>query len=475
MTNLRRDEVPLQCNSLRTMQGDGDTATGGRPSLRLSRFPDDAPQLEVLYSLNPNLVGLKQPVSKGGTLVGRALNSPGFCITDRSLSRRHLRVSQDEDSGRWQVLDLNSSNGTFVNCRRIQGSELKDGDIISAGKTLLLFRTSPGSDRQREALQRIAGSDISVLIEGETGAGKEVLATSIHNSSERTGDFVPVNCGALPRELLESELFGHTRASFSGAERARKGLFQTADGGTLFLDEIGELPLDVQPVLLRALQSNRVRAVGSDREVACDCRIIAATNRDLESEVAAGRFRADLFARLAQIRLSAKPLRQRRAEILPLLVEFARLESLHQIEFDAAEALLSWDWPYNVRELESLAKTFSVVAEQPEVTLDFLREHASALYARYESRMADVESHDEQLSEASQQMDELLSLLEEHQGNVSAVAKAMGKQRNQVYRWMRAHGLNAETFRRTAVSQTVVRLRPATDMPSLEARDSEMH
>jgi DNA-binding NtrC family response regulator len=286
------------------------------------------------------------------------------------------------------------------------------------------------------------------LIEGQTGAGKEVMARRIHDASRRAGEFVAVNCGALPKHLLEAELFGHSRGAFSGAEKSRKGLFQSADGGTIVLDEIGEMDIEVQPTLLRVLQNRAVRAVGSDREVAIDCRVVAATNRDLESEVEAGRFRADLYARLAQVRVNVRPLRERHWEILSLFSQFAELSSASQLQSTVAEALLVWSWPYNVRELESLARTYRVVCGNEPMSLPFLKSHAENLYSHYRGALkGEAPLKPEDSITASVPLEQLRGLLEVHGGNVSAVAKALGKQRNQVYRWMKSRGLKPSNFR----------------------------
>ena len=209
-------------------------------------------------------------------------------------------------------------------------------------------------------IRRIAPHPSTLLIEGESGTGKECVARAVHRLSGRSGPYVPLNCGALPRELLESELFGHVRGAFSGALAGREGLFAHADGGTLFLDEISELPLGMQTALLRVLEDRRVRPLGSERERAIDVRIITASNRDLAAEVAAGRFRADLYYRLNVLALRLPPLRERPADLAPLAQHFAQQLAgelgLPAPLLDAATlaALAAHDWPGNVRELRNL-------------------------------------------------------------------------------------------------------------------------
>lgn len=210
-------------------------------------------------------------------------------------------------------------------------------------------------------LPRIAQADASVLISGESGTGKELIARSIHRQSERRkGPFVPINCSALPENLLESELFGHAKGAFTDARADRKGLFVQAEGGTLFMDEVGEMPLAMQPKLLRALEEGRVRPVGSDIELAFDVRIVAATNRDLETEIEEQRFREDLFYRINVIEVQLPPLRARGTDVLLLAHYFVSLyagrskKEVVGISEAAAEKLLSYHWPGNVRELRNV-------------------------------------------------------------------------------------------------------------------------
>jgi DNA-binding NtrC family response regulator len=213
-------------------------------------------------------------------------------------------------------------------------------------------------------VQKVAGTNANVLIQGESGTGKELIARAIHFNSERSSSpFVAVNCGALPESLLESELFGHAKGAFTGAVGEKKGLFRSANGGTLFLDEVGEMPPPLQVKLLRALQEHEVTPVGSSQSVKFDARIIAATNRDLEAEVAAGRFREDLFYRMNVIEIPVPPLRERREDI-PLLVKHfvTRNGTVKEISPDAMAALTVYDWPGNIRELENAIERASVLS-----------------------------------------------------------------------------------------------------------------
>jgi two-component system response regulator HydG len=237
---------------------------------------------------------------------------------------------------------------------------------IPTTPTRLIGASRPMQDLFK-LMSRAARSASTVLVTGESGTGKELVARSIHEMSERKGAFVPVNCAAIPADLIESELFGHTGQAFTGAKQARGGLFEAADGGTLFLDEVGELPLLMQPKLLRVLQEGTVRRVGSDAERAVNVRVIAATNRDLEKEVQEGRFREDLFWRLNVIHLHIPPLRERPFDI-PLLVEHfinkaAGGHTPLSVTPEALAVLTAYTWPGNARELKNAIERGVALAE----------------------------------------------------------------------------------------------------------------
>jgi two-component system response regulator AtoC len=239
-----------------------------------------------------------------------------------------------------------------------------------------IVATSEAMIELLETMERAAAFKSTVLITGESGTGKEVLARAIHAQSPRRNDaFVAVNCGAIPEALLESELFGHAKGAFTGADRTRRGLFAEADGGTLFLDEVGELPTALQVKLLRVLQEEEVRPIGDTKARAVDVRVIAATSRDLEAEVAEGRFREDLFYRLNVMRLEVPPLRERPRDI-PLLVDhflahFRKTlgRAVRTLSDDALERLLAYRWPGNVRELENVIERAIILADGDTVTL----------------------------------------------------------------------------------------------------------
>ncbi|HPB51164.1 MAG TPA: sigma 54-interacting transcriptional regulator [Myxococcota bacterium] len=296
-------------------------------------------------------------------------------LDDPGVSRHHFRIERTAEG--WTIRDLDSTNGTTVDRVRVGEALLRSGSEIRAGRTVLRFfpmsDLAPRSPCERSSfhdavgdslemrrifalLERVAPTDATVLIEGETGSGKEVFARGIHKSSRRpSGPFVVFDCGATPRDLVESILFGHERGAFTGAVASREGLFEQADGGTIFLDELGELPLETQPKLLRVLDSREVRRVGGSVARKVNVRVIAATNRGLDAEVAAGRFRSDLFFRLAVIRVKLPPLRERPTDIPILAGHYLRQigsgVARFQISDQAMAALIAWKWPGNVREL----------------------------------------------------------------------------------------------------------------------------
>jgi two-component system response regulator HydG len=286
-------------------------------------------------------------------------------------------------------------------------------------------------------IARAARGSSTVLITGESGTGKELVARAIHESSERKGAFVPVNCAAIPAELMESELFGHTGQAFTGAKQARAGLFESADEGALFLDEIGEMPLAVQPKLLRVLQEGRVRRVGADREREINVRVIAATNRDLEKEVSEGRFRDDLYWRLNVIHLNIPPLRERPFDI-PLLVEHfvnkIAEKSGHaplNVPPETLATLTAYSWPGNARELENVIERACALAAGPNLTPDDLPERVrsngqtGAMIARArERRMTLRELEKEYIVEA----------LRMTGGNKSRAAEILGIDRRTLHR-----------------------------------------
>jgi two-component system response regulator GlrR len=295
-------------------------------------------------------------------------------LTDRAVSRHHCAISATEEG--FFLRDLGSRNGTTLAGFRVTGAYLGPGAVLGVGESTIRFQpiadqiVEPLAPEERysrllghstamrrifAALPRIAASDSTVLIEGETGTGKGLLAEAIHARSPRAkGPFVVIDCGAIPPSLIEAELFGHVKGAFTGAQASRPGAFEAAAGGTVFLDEVGELPIDMQPKLLRALEERVVRRVGSLDPVRLDVRVIAATNRDLRGEVNRGTFRSDLYYRLNIVRIRLPPLRERREDIPMLVAHFHEQLAPSEDPRPPAElvaALARQDWPGNVREL----------------------------------------------------------------------------------------------------------------------------
>jgi sigma-54 dependent transcriptional regulator, acetoin dehydrogenase operon transcriptional activator AcoR len=444
---LREEPVP---------RWEAEVGTGGDPTLRKGREAVSGPTparalLHIVHTPRSPSEGRTAPLFEGDTFsLGRNVIAPDILLDDPCASRLHARIAWDGQQSAFRLEDAGSANGTFVNGQKVAGTSLSDQDILRIGDSLLVHDERRVMDRLRERATSIATSDLPVLIVGETGTGKEVMARFIHETSGRRGQFVAINCGALPRELAAAELFGHTRGAFSGAAQARPGLFASAAGGTLFLDEIGDLPLDLQPALLRALQEKTVRPVGSDRETALDVRILAATNVDLESAIGASRFRSDLYARLAQVVLALPALRERRFEIPALARSFARMER-RELSWtaDALEVLLLGEYRYNVRELRALVCEFLALSPGTEVMdLQYVAGARPDWAAPVAARGGPPPRPGGSGAIPSGERERLARLLSEHDGNVSAVAKELGKPRAQIYRWLNRFGLSPRPHRR---------------------------
>lgn len=385
-------------------------------------------------------------------------------VTDHEASRRHATLIRDHDG--WLLCDLGSKNGTVVNGVTVARVTLADGDVFEIGGSLFIFRDAGVGPRrvtdldlsatplvllalvslnldveaQAAALMKIAPSNVPVLIRGETGTGKELTAQAIHQLSARRGAFVPINCGALPRTLVESELFGSKRGAFSGARDDREGLVRRADGGTLFLDEIAELPAESQVALLRVLQDGEVRPIGSSETIRVNVRIIAATHQDLEARMKAGNFREDLYARLVGYVAHLAPLRDRREDLGTLigtLLARATGDACNvTLQREAARALLAYPFPLNIRELEQALRTAVVLADGGDIRFEHLPETIRTYGGGGTMRPEDQALRDR-----------LAELLREHGGNVAAVGRALGKAPIQVRRWCSRFSLDLSKFR----------------------------
>jgi DNA-binding NtrC family response regulator len=389
--------------------------------------------------------------------------SNDIVLEDPTVSRRHARIERSPDG--YVIRDLDSTNGTYLNGVRIREAFLEHGAIIALGNARLQFvpldeefetppaeETSFGDARGTSlemrriftVLKKISPSDVTVTLEGETGTGKEVVARAIHASSRRTsGPLEVIDCGAVSRSLIESELFGHEKGAFTGALRSRAGVFERASRGTVLIDELGELDLDLQPRLLRVLERQEVKRVGGDRTITVDVRVIAATNRDLFSMVTDGSFREDLFYRISVVQLQLPPLRERRGDVA-LLARFFASELGRAYGHDrdvsvspeAIEALEGYSWPGNVRELRNVLARALAMGDG-----DLIRPRDFILPSRRPFRPMDG---DEAL--AGRTLEEIekaaiRSTLKAQGGNKSATARALGIASSSLYEKLKRHGL----------------------------------
>ena len=390
------------------------------------------------------------------------------------MSSKHAKI--EHSFGRWVLEDTGSKNGTVVNGAPTRRAVLNDGDLIELGHTLFLFcagepmsaddpidvdladapEPAPGLHtllvelaRDFARLGQVAMSPIPILIEGPSGTGKEVLARAAHQLSGRRGEFIAVNCGAIPANLVESELFGYRKGAFSGAVEDRPGLIRSADHGTIFLDEIGDLPAPSQAALLRVLQEREVTPVGAARPIQVDIRVIAATHRDLDALITEEKFRRDLFARLAGFRVGLPPLAERKQDLGLLIgVLFARAarnpETHPGFECESVRQMFAYGWPLNIRELEQCIRTALVLAGDEPVGIEHLPE---AVLVEADPSDAPAPAVAKLSAEDERQRDDLIAQLGEHKGNISAVARATGKDRKQIQRWMKRFQLNADDYR----------------------------
>ncbi len=311
-----------------------------------------------------------------------------------------------------------------------------------------------GSERTKQLKQLItqfAPSRASVLIEGESGTGKELVARGVHEASRRTGPFVPINCGAIAPELLESELFGHTSGAFTGAKKNREGMFRVANGGTLFLDEIGEMPLSMQSALLRVLEQRTIRPVGSEREISIDVRVVAATNRNLQQEVDNGNFRRDLYYRLNVLKIDVAPLRERKADLIELVPFFTRMLAAElgipepKWAHEDISAMNDYDWPGNIRELKNLMERCILLGKPPahywrEINGDAPQQNISVTVSSGCEVLDLPQGNDPQQGYPNEwslkdvERAHILQLVDFHDGNKSAAARDLGVARKTLER-----------------------------------------
>ena len=355
---------------------------------------------------------------------GEALRAGAYDFLSKPFDMEQLAIVAQ------RAVEHRRLTGELGRLRRAVRDEARFGPIIGQ---------SPAIRRACDLIARVARTDATVLITGESGTGKELAARAVHDSGDRRdGPFVPVNCAAMPGTLLESELFGHVRGAFTGAGADKPGLFAQADGGTLFLDEVGELDADVQAKLLRALQERKVRPVGGTAEVPFDARIVSATNRDLEAEIATGGFREDLYYRLAVVPIELPPLRVREGDVLLLarhfLARFAERYGLPMERFtaEAAARLTAHDWPGNVRELRNCIERGVALSRGPQFGLDDLPRRISGLAPRTLSTRLERPEDVEPLADIEKRY--ILQALDAFEGRKAATADALGIDRKTLYR-----------------------------------------
>jgi DNA-binding NtrC family response regulator len=452
------------------------TVTG--QSRAVGAAPRDPWRLAVVYP--PALSGMH--VWSGEALtVGRAEAHPNaLSLPHGTVSRQHARLTRTAE-GAAALVDLNSRNGTWLNGAAVGegASPLALGDVLRFGDVIAVLEPCPLAAAEARAVDRAVVPGVSaaavalrvniaraaadpspVLLVGETGSGKERVAREVHRLSRRQGAWVPLNCAELSGQLAESQLFGHERGAFTGAEREAPGVFRAAQGGTLLLDEIGELPIELQPKLLRVLQEREVRPVGRSKPVSVDVRVIAATHRDLWAAVDAGAFRRDLMARLALWEIAVPPLRERAADILDWLsllwTAWHRQRSMPAPPLEwtprAAEAVLLHPWPENLRGLERLVHRLAARGAQggpvdsQELPLA-AGEPGPAASPRLPERAAESPAAAAGGAARRQELppapdaEALRAALAANRGSVRATAAQFGRERRQIYRWMQAYGI----------------------------------
>lgn len=419
--------------------------------------------LTIVHHPDPRHVGARRPMPPGASVElgrGEACFGAG-ALDDGRISRSHARVTVAAGGPRLE--DTGSRNGTQLNGDVVTAAELAEGDVIGLGHVLLLLHRAPPIQKAREhaalvgrghrmaqvlaEVELVAPHPTAVLVLGETGTGKELVAREVHRCSGRRGRFSAVNCGGMADTLLQSELFGHARGAFSGADRERVGLLEAASGGTLLLDEIGDASPTLQVALLRFLQEGEVRRLGSNATTKVDTRIVAATHRPLEELVAAGGFREDLLARLSRWVIHLPPLRERREDIPQLARCFLDRAGASgaQLHHRLALRLLRHGWPRNVRELEVVIER--AVIEAAGAAVIPLTPGTEAALAQAVAPTEPATARPARKPHDRPGADELRALLAEHAGNVRQVSLALGVARNTLYRWFNEVGVDPTAFR----------------------------
>jgi DNA-binding NtrC family response regulator len=485
-----------------TQRGRTTTSVEGIPSFDV--VTDPTPGLALIYSRLHAHLPSTVPFAVPTVSLGRESDNT-LSIPEAAVSRYHARFERRSDGRTW-VADAQSTNGTFVNGRRVREAPLANFDVVRIGDTLFRFAEQgiygygayriDGSivrqarpfihgvekallvggyqiDAILDRIAKVAQSSIAVVVTGESGTGKELVAREIHRLSGRKGNFIAINCAALPENLIESELFGYRRGAFSGATSDKSGLVRAAHGGTLFLDEVGDMPLEAQAKLLRVLQEKEVLPLGATQAEPVDVRVVCATHRDLEAHVEQGRFRGDLLARLRELLVRLPSLRERREDLYPLVLSFLERQGLGEtsVGFPFMLALAHYHWPYNVRELESAVRVALTLAAGAPLDLMHLPEAVRRALDKHGAPADPAPMEAEGASSTFRQArplvtpsamelprsrpargeapseEQLRELLTRHKGNIAAVGRELGKERMQIHRWLARYQLDVEKFR----------------------------
>jgi len=441
-----------------------------RESRRPSTLATEALQREEASAAGCRIVvmegddaGASLDLREGAAVVGKS-SSCDLQLADGAVSAQHLRIEVCAEGLR--VTDLESTNGTLYLGGRLAQAVLPIGAVLSLGRTRLALASrkpaagagyserqgygaivgaAPAMRRLYAMLERIEPTEYTILVQGDTGAGKELVAREVHlHSPRRDGPYEILDCAAIPAELAESQLFGHVKGAFTGAHCDHVGVFQRARGGTVFLDEIGELRPDLQPKLLRVIENRQVSPVGGQGAVDVDARVIAATNRDLADEVAAGRFREDLFFRLNVVTIEVPPLRLRREDIPELVQHFLRSMNSAEIEIsqDTVELFTcGYDWPGNVRELRNaIARVVSLGAVPDQLAQAPAVESGGGLEIDPDQPFLEAKKR---LVESFER-DYLQSQMERSDGNIAKAARLSDMDRSYFKRLLKRHGLLPE-------------------------------
>jgi transcriptional regulator with PAS, ATPase and Fis domain len=451
---------PLQSNTSETADAQVfRTAAATRPYLILvgGAVEGGHPPAGRLHAVDAGLeIGRKRPRSGRGVRI--------LALGDPCVSSEHARITRT--AAGFELRDLDSRNGTFVNGVAVDRQQLRDGALLFFGAYVAVFRFLSSEDesaieadlrdpfgpvatasaamaRAIGRLRRLAPTMESLLLTGETGTGKEVYARAIHQASGRRGRFVGLNCAALPVELVESELFGYVRGAHSQATQAKRGLVEQAEGGTLFLDEIGDMPQAVQAKLLRFLQEREVLPLGGTEPRPGNVRVIAAT-AEIDGEQDRPRLRRDLLRRLAAQPIELPPLRHR-PEDLGALISHALGPDQTSFDNPAFLALCLHDWPGNVRELEKVVREAAILRESAG---PIRREHLPAALADRIRERADKPKRRRRSPKSAPGKAELLGLLQQREGRVADVARLLDRRWSVVLRWIKRHQLDPERFRR---------------------------